>query len=733
MNLLLDYLGRLPQRDLRAIATRIGVRKADSNRKQAWVLAVHRFQLAPDAPAFLLGLLSPSALQALNRLLGADALPTALFLAEYGPVRRAGVNRSWSPSPWQQPASVSEELYYAGLLFPADPKPIERSRMVTVPPDLRRHLAPQFATLRMTQARPFPLLHDLVQVLFYLHQHPDLSLQHGRWLSPYHVAQLNQRLLNPDPPPLPTSHKRSHRLRFLFFLAQAAGLLAGSEVTAFAWFWAAESPAQQMTLLWQAWLGASTDLRRFYVQPGSYLPAPWPHLLVKQLAEIPMPCSPDQLTARILAASPAFQGFFLAYLEDLSQLDALIADILADPLAQLSVTFAQPDQASPDPAQAQATRRFSLTPTGRWLLQPTQAALPDGLESWPNPDPSGQAMVMLFVEEETEGWLLSLDTTVAPHRLLPLAPFVEHLALDRSGPVPHHRLKVGPGRLAQAAAQGHELAALFRALDELGIALSPAHLAQLAAWHGQGRQLALSLLPVLRSANPESLQAVLGHAAAAKVIREVLTPTLAVLDLPLPQALGQLATAGFFAQSNHADLPQAADPEATPDPGVNAGADVGMIWLTGQVYALLARHLPLPTPPFRHLAALFAQLLPTQQAGLTVQLDRIQADLGGLLDGLVFTPPPNPTDPARWQPILRSAIEDEALLTMDYFVAGRNLLTHRTVQPHFLEERKGVLYLRAYCHSAGRVLSFRLDRIQGLTPVKRSPGSDADELPPVPA
>ena len=416
MNLLLDYLGRLPQRDLRAIATRIGVRKADSNRKQAWVLAVHRFQLAPDAPAFMLDLLSPSALEALNRLLGVDALPTALFLAEYGPIRRAGVNRSWSPSPWQQPASVSEELYYAGLLFPVDPKPIERSRQVAVPPDLRRHLAPQVATLRMTQARPFPLLHDLAQVLFYLHQHPDLVLQHGRWLSPFHVTQLNQRLLNSDPPPLPTSHKRTHRLRFLFFLAQSAGLLVGSEVTAFAWFWVAEPPAQQITLLWQAWLGASTDLRRFYVQPGSYLPAPWPHLLVKQLAEIPMPCSPDQLTARILSASPAFQGFFLAYLEDLSQLDDLIADILADPLAQLSVTFAQPDQASPDPDQSVAARRFSLTPTGRWLLQPTVAALPDGLESWPNIDSPGQATLTLSAEEETEGWLLSLGTTVAPHR-----------------------------------------------------------------------------------------------------------------------------------------------------------------------------------------------------------------------------------------------------------------------------------------------------------------------------
>lgn len=47
MDLLLDYPGRLPQGDLRAIAIPIGVRKADSHPKAAWALAVHRFQLAP--------------------------------------------------------------------------------------------------------------------------------------------------------------------------------------------------------------------------------------------------------------------------------------------------------------------------------------------------------------------------------------------------------------------------------------------------------------------------------------------------------------------------------------------------------------------------------------------------------------------------------------------------------------------------------------------------------------
>jgi predicted DNA-binding transcriptional regulator YafY len=51
---------------------------------------------------------------------------------------------------------------------------------------------------------------------------------------------------------------------------------------------------------------------------------------------------------------------------------------------------------------------------------------------------------------------------------------------------------------------------------------------------------------------------------------------------------------------------------------------------------------------------------------------------------------------------------------MTYFTAGRNLLTRRVVTPYWLEEHRGIPYLRADCHQAGKVLLFRLDRIQEL-------------------
>jgi predicted DNA-binding transcriptional regulator YafY len=36
------------------------------------------------------------------------------------------------------------------------------------------------------------------------------------------------------------------------------------------------------------------------------------------------------------------------------------------------------------------------------------------------------------------------------------------------------------------------------------------------------------------------------------------------------------------------------------------------------------------------------------------------------------------------------------------------------IDPYWIEEQHGIPYLRAYCHSAGAVLTFRLDRIEAL-------------------
>ena len=694
MAALLFHLQHTPHRDLRGMTTRLSLRGSGSHKKEAWVESLHQFLLASHSIASFGPLLSRSAWEALHRLLAAGELPAPLFFAEYGPIRRPGVNRSFDPPPWQSPQSVSEELYYSGLLHSTDGRAIDRCRSLTIPLDLRPLLHQQANQERISASAPFPLLHDLAHCLLYLHGEAEARLLHGRWLAPTHLARLNQRLLLPAATPLPGSHKRVPRLAFFFFLAEAVGLLAAGEVTAFGWAWLAEPPAQQLTLLWQAWLAAEPALAQSYDQPGAYLPPPWPHLLVKQLATLPGPVTPTALAGAILADSPAYPGFFLAWMESLSDLDALLAETLAGPLTFLGVVLPAGDS---DPT-------FSLTSVGRWLLQPTLHPPPLELTRWPPPPVAHLAPAL----SPTEGRLLTIGAAAPPAPFLALAPYALYLSLEWERPLPAHRLHLTPARLAQAAAQGHELLPLFLALEQLGISLSAPEKATLAAWHRDGRRLEVQLLPLLRAADTEVMQELHSRPQARQIIHQLLSPTLALLADEPNRIAEKLAGLGFFVRSALPPVPPNEQEEEESSP------DATTLWLMGRVYGLLAAHIPLPPPPHKSLAQLFDNLSPAQQGALQAQAQRIEAALADLLDGRVYAPPPQPTDPARWLPLIEEALDRGGDLEMHYYTAGRNLLARRRIHPKWVETTAGIPRLVAWCHSAGEMRTFNLDRIQEL-------------------
>lgn len=677
------------------MATRLSLRTPGSNKKAAWVEALHKFLLDPPTIPTLGPLLSLSAWHAIHRLLAAGELAAPLFFAEYGPIRRPGVNRVYDPAPWQSPQSVSEELYYAGLLHSTDGRAIDRCRTLTIPVDLRPLLQQQAIQERISTSAPFPLLHDLAHCLLYLHGEADARLLHGRWLAPNHLSRLNQRLILPVQTPLPGSHKRAHRLAFLFFLAEATGLQIAGELTAFGWSWLAEPPAQQLTLLWQAWLDADPALAQSYDQPGAYLPSPWPHLLVKQLTGRPSPFTPTDLAGAILGDSPAYEGFFLAWMENLSDLDHLLAETLARPLAFLGLVLPTSDSAP----------TFSLTPVGHWLLQPTHYPPPVELTRWPPPPLAHLSPG----PEPGHGWLLTVGAAAPPAPLLVLAPYVNYLSLEWDRPLPVHRLQLTPARLAQAAAKGRALLPLFQALGELGISLSAQEKSALAAWYGEGLRLEVQLLPLLRAADRETMRELHSHPQGRQIIHELLSPTLALLADAPALAAEKLAEFGFYVRSA---LPTVLS-TALPDQ-IENDIDPGSLWLMGRVYGLLAAHLPLPPPPYKGLEKLYQRLSPLQQGALQAQISGVEAALADLLDGRVYVPPPQPTDPVSWLSLIETALDADADLEVVYFTAGRNLLTRRRVHPEWVETVEGVLRLVAYCHNAGAVRTFNLERIQEL-------------------
>jgi proteasome accessory factor C len=65
---------------------------------------------------------------------------------------------------------------------------------------------------------------------------------------------------------------------------------------------------------------------------------------------------------------------------------------------------------------------------------------------------------------------------------------------------------------------------------------------------------------------------------------------------------------------------------------------------------------------------------------------------------------------------LRVAVRDALVLTIDYYTASRDELTHREIEPLGLVHTDGHWYLRAHCRRADDLRTFRVDRIDAAVP-----------------
>ena len=63
---------------------------------------------------------------------------------------------------------------------------------------------------------------------------------------------------------------------------------------------------------------------------------------------------------------------------------------------------------------------------------------------------------------------------------------------------------------------------------------------------------------------------------------------------------------------------------------------------------------------------------------------------------------------------IEDAIEDTRKLRIEYYTAGRDAMSTRTVRPYGLVNHAGAWYLVAHCETRGRDIPFRVDRIKTL-------------------
>ncbi|MCS7179264.1 MAG: helicase-associated domain-containing protein [Anaerolineae bacterium] len=470
-----------------------------------------------------------AALEWLHSVGGAMAWPT--FIRRWGPVRDMGPGRLRQERPWESPVSVAESLWYWGLVFRAVAEgPTGLYEVALLPEELRALLplspiplfrleptAPPAAPVLPTDA----LLDDLCTLLAYFQVHPVRPTAGGQWPS-FAEADLRRYLQDPDPGRWAFL---SHLVRRLGWLrTDRAGHLrpAPEPVTE----WLRASPAIQRLMLARAWREDPTwdDLRHVpNLRPeetGSWRNDP---LLAREAILRHLAAgSPgewyalEDFVAAIKEADPDFQrpdgnydtwyirdaatGEYLRGFEHWDRVEgALIRYLITGPLAWLGIVAASVEE-SP---------RFSLTPTGAAFLGQTEPPLepppppmivrPDGVLEVP----AGRRYERFQVSRVAD-WLFIGDLSL--YRLTPAS-----LERARQQRIPPERVLTF---LEETTGKPVPMA-LHRAVER---------------WAQRGPEARLEWAVLLRVQDEALLRELAATPVTRRYIRELLTPTLALVS-----------------------------------------------------------------------------------------------------------------------------------------------------------------------------------------------------------
>lgn len=695
------HLAATPVHDLRSMASRLGILARSLQRKQALINAIACAWEDADTQRRILTTLSPAAQGALAHLRRVTRTPAALFFAEYGAVRHARTHDT-GDAPWRNPASVAEELYYAALLGAFDLKPLRSTAYLCTPGDLAELAGLPFAAPTPPapdadlRAGPTPaawtLAYDVAQWLILLHESTlagDVTLATpARWPARQTLQRLNQRCAAPALEPLPRAPTHNHRQRLVLFLTTAAGFHQHGALTPLGWTWLAEPPEQQTALLWRTWLDASPLMRQQYAFADGLIPHPWPIPLLHALQASPAHTTATHLAEHMLQQAHLPDPFWVHQVDSLTALQRLVTQVLSQVLIPFGVVVRHPH-----------TRDgcFGLSALGRFFLGVDQEAR----LQW---RATSSAYLVASLRSTEDGWRIELPSSTPCHLQAALTAYAMHVATTGAPPDVVQHYVLNHATLAQALSAGFGWPQLAVTLEELSISLASPPCRQLADHFARIPAITLQTRTLLHAADRTTLQALLEDPTLRPLIADLLAAATATLDADPALVSQRLQSAGYAVRAEPF-LP----PDATPPPASAA------LWLAGSLYRRLADFLALPLPLLpAQLDALLAGLTPLQRSTLTVYQERLEAALLDLLEGRIFAPPTFTVDVAAHRQRLEAAAADRRPVTIDYFSPGRNLLTRRPVQPYWIETSGNHLYLRAECLLSGRVLLFRLDRIQAI-------------------
>ncbi len=482
------------------------------------------------------------------------------FARRFGQVRPVGPGRLERESPWQEPASPVEELWYAALIFRAfDQDEGGPGEFVFVPDDLRPLLPwPQVETAHFAvEIVPPPtnpagdemaLVRDIFAYLVYLQNHDVRPYADGR-LGQRDLAALRRR----------TGDSGERRFAFLQHLARCLGFpdrqgeflrLDAAPVKR----WLIAEPGRQLAVLQESWRDDPTwnDLCRVPAltcdreTPWRNDPVATRRALLALLARCPLEewWSQASFVAAVKETHPDFQrpdgdytswyirdaasGDYLSGYESWDQIEGvLITDLLTGPLSWLGIV---------NTVEEDAVCR--LTEAGARFL----GLVPDETAEQPSPPIVVHADLRVEVPPPA-----SLYTRFQLERFAdPLEP---QSSVPRSQEDPgtlHYRL--GAGSLGRALARGIQVEQVLAFLQQTSEQTVPPNVkAQLLLWAGRFGQVQLEEVALLRVENERVLKELSVLPETRHLIGKILSPTSALIRKhDLDRLRKQLGNLGYL-------------------------------------------------------------------------------------------------------------------------------------------------------------------------------------------
>ncbi|MBK8024619.1 MAG: WYL domain-containing protein [Chloroflexi bacterium] len=513
---------------------------------------------------------------------------------------------------------------------------------------------------------------------------------HRRWIALSVLRRLNVRLPRPEALDGVRSELGTGRLRFLHYLAEAAGLVASTGArllptpAALRWF---ERPLpDQWAALWSALEAdrrAGAHLWRRYRLPDVTEPA-WTALIDRLRRAPPASYALESLVAAILPyCPPPFERW-----EDADRATAAsIAALLDTVLAWMGIA-----------------RR-----AGDRVEMPTR----DGADAMP-------AHQRARIEETPAALLVRLPEHPAP---LPLAQALAWADLD------DWTLIVDAPAMRRAWGQGVSAVTAAGILAELCGPLPIAWLDRLQAWEREAHSLRLRRVPVLAADDPSVLDALCANRGLRALIDQPLSAHhLAVHADQVDALCRRLERRGF--PVTHAQPAEASACSTSSGTSLDPAA-AAYAYLAMRVFQKLADFAPLPL----RLPAVARDTVAAHIANPSVidDLDRMAERVLDALNRVIQGDAPlSPVQDAPAESIrttLRHAYEAQEAVTIDYFSPARGAITTRRIAPLRWIERGGAVYVEAWCELDSDTRTFRVDRVLRVVSSPDPPGAAQDGDP----